>query len=434
MLARLFALDHIAARLRRNGENLLVLSGGEPGKAYNQAFPLAAVVTAAASEIEDFTRVEAAVGDMVVSSGAVADVVRVLAELLENATAFSPPDAPVRVDARRTIDGAIVRVHDSGIGITAARLSEINARLAQPANLTSAAAGTMGLHVVSHLAARHGIRVQLHPTGMGTVAYVMLPHSTLVQAPAMTPAVTAARGAPGERLGRTAPMEVSAVNRQALTSSQAPLPQAPVPPKGYSAMSIPRPAAAASIALPASARQVQTQVQAVEPAPAPQSLIPVQRQPGGGNSDYIGARVEAASQQPATWFHPYAGTGDDSAVPAVQAGASLVWATPNSDSAEPVEREAAPVTSPQALPSRTPAQSLSPQDRDQDSGGGLPILPRRRPGALLAPEVSAAPPAPAQPASIVDPDAVRARLSAFAEGVSAASRRSAFPSQATKDR
>ena len=181
VLARLFALDHIAARLRRNGENLLVLAGGEPGRPVTQAVPLRAVITAAASEIEEFHRVEVGDSDVAIAGPVVGDVVHLLAELLENATTFSPPSNPVRVDARRTVDGAIVRVHDSGIGINTARLSEINARLAQPTVLTSAAAGTMGLYVVAHLAARHGVRVQLHATGLGTTAYVALPHRMLAE-------------------------------------------------------------------------------------------------------------------------------------------------------------------------------------------------------------------------------------------------------------
>src|SRR5690242_7518750 len=150
VLARLFVLDHLAARLRRNGENLLVLAGGEPGRPVTGAFPLTAVINAAASEIEEFHRVEATVTDVAIAGPVVGDIVHLLAELLENAAMFSPPPTPVRVDARRTVDGAVVRVHDSGIGIAPNRLAEINARLAQPTMLTSAAAGTMGLYVVAH--------------------------------------------------------------------------------------------------------------------------------------------------------------------------------------------------------------------------------------------------------------------------------------------
>jgi hypothetical protein len=101
VLARLFALDHIAARLRRNGDNLLVLAGGEPGRPASQAVPITAVMTAAASEIEDFHRVEPGSSDVFVAGPVVGDMVHLLAELLENAATFSPPSSPVRIDANR---------------------------------------------------------------------------------------------------------------------------------------------------------------------------------------------------------------------------------------------------------------------------------------------------------------------------------------------
>src|SRR6185312_9155768 len=189
VLARLFALDHIAARLRRNGDNLLVLAGGEPGRPASQAVPITAVMTAAASEIEDFHRVEPGPSDVFVAGPVVGDVVHLLAELLENAATFSPPSHPVRIDAHRSIDGALLRIHDSGIGINEGRLAEINARLDNPTVLSSAAAGTMGLHVVAHLAYRHGIRVQLYATGSGTTALVSLPHHVL-SLPSALPAGT----------------------------------------------------------------------------------------------------------------------------------------------------------------------------------------------------------------------------------------------------
>src|SRR5690242_7773288 len=189
ILSRLFALDHIAARLRRNGDNLLVLAGGEPGRPASQAVPITAVMTAAASEIEDFHRVEPGPSDVSVAGPVVGDMVHLLAELLENAATFSPPSSPVRIDANRSIDGALLRIHDSGIGINENRLAEINARLANPTVLSSAAAGTMGLHVVAHLADRHGIRVQLYATGSGTTALVSLPHHVLAL-PSALPAGT----------------------------------------------------------------------------------------------------------------------------------------------------------------------------------------------------------------------------------------------------
>ncbi|RGC64977.1 Signal-transduction histidine kinase senX3 [Micromonospora sp. MW-13] len=179
VLDRLFALDHLAARLRRNGENLLVLAGGEPGRGKLRAHLITEVVTAAAGEIEEYTRVEADLPAVAVDASVVGNLVHLLAELLENATAYSPPNALVRVDGRRTVDGLLLRVHDRGIGIGDSRLAEINGRLRNPGPLSSAAAGSMGLHVVAHLAARHDIRVSLHSVGPGTTATVEVPESAL---------------------------------------------------------------------------------------------------------------------------------------------------------------------------------------------------------------------------------------------------------------
>jgi anti-sigma regulatory factor (Ser/Thr protein kinase) len=188
VLARLFVLDHIAARLRRNGENLLVLAGGEPGRGVTSAVPLAVVATAAASEIENFQRVHVSIGPIAVAAPAVGDLVHLLAELLENAAVFSPPDTAVRVEAQVTEDGVLLRVHDDGIGIAPTRVDELNQRLLRPGTLTSAAAGTMGLNVVAHLARRHDIRVRLASPGTsrGAIAYVELPHATLAPYDAAT--------------------------------------------------------------------------------------------------------------------------------------------------------------------------------------------------------------------------------------------------------
>ncbi|MFF0154481.1 nitrate- and nitrite sensing domain-containing protein [Micromonospora sp. NPDC005203] len=181
ILERLFALDHLAARLRRNGENLLVLSGGEPSRGHEAPLHLEDVVRAAASEIEHYPRVELNLPSAGVHGAAVGSLVHLLAELLENATVYSPPHTPVLVDGRQTVDGLLLRVHDHGIGIRPARLASINDRLARPAMISSAAAGSMGLHVVAHLAVRYGIRVQLYSTDSGTIAQVQLPDQLLTR-------------------------------------------------------------------------------------------------------------------------------------------------------------------------------------------------------------------------------------------------------------
>jgi hypothetical protein len=386
VLARLFALDHIAARLRRNGENLLVLSGGEPGRPATQAVGIGAVITAAASEIEDFQRVEVQPADLAITGPVVGDLVHLLAELLENATTFSPPTSQVRVDARPTVDGAIIRVHDSGIGIAPRRIAEINSRLATPTTLSSAAAGTMGLHVVSHLAARHRIRVELHATGSGTVAYVALPHRALERVSALPPApVSATPLAPAT----LAPASMAAASLAAMPVSSAPVSVAPVSSAPISAVPVsasprfgPPPVVVPStVGAPLGRPRVPT----APPVPQPHQPTP--------------------SGPPAPWFRPLSSSGGDTPPPPVPP----------------------PPPAPGAWP---PSYSGAGPSASASSDDGLP---RRRPGAQLAPGVTEPPPQPTR-SNAVDPEAVRSRLSAFAEGVSAAARRSNSTTSGQKDR
>ncbi|MEU5720171.1 nitrate- and nitrite sensing domain-containing protein [Streptomyces sp. NPDC020403] len=178
-LESLFKLDHLATRMRRNGENLLVLAGEEPGRRWNQPVPLVDVLRAASSEVESYERIElTGVPESEIHGQAVTDLVHLLAELLENATTFSSPQTKVRVTATRLPDGRLmVEIHDKGIGLTAEDFADINHKLANPPTVDAAVSQRMGLFVVGRLADRHGIRVQLRPSGeqAGTTSLVMLP-------------------------------------------------------------------------------------------------------------------------------------------------------------------------------------------------------------------------------------------------------------------
>ncbi|MEU8538740.1 nitrate- and nitrite sensing domain-containing protein [Streptomyces sp. NPDC048717] len=178
-LSSLFKLDHLATRMRRNGENLLVLAGEEPGRRWDQPVPLVDVMRAAASEVEQYERVDLeGVPEAEIHGQAVTDLVHLLAELLENATTFSSPQTKVRVTATRLPDGRVmVEIHDKGIGLTAEDFADINHKLANPPTVDAAVSQRMGLFVVGRLADRHGIRVQLRPSGeqAGTTSLVMLP-------------------------------------------------------------------------------------------------------------------------------------------------------------------------------------------------------------------------------------------------------------------
>ena len=178
-LENLFRLDHLATRMRRNGENLLVLAGEEPGRRWDQPVPLVDVLRAASSEVEQYERIElSGVPEAEIHGRAVTDLVHLLAELLENATTFSSPQTKVRVTATRLPDGRVmIEIHDKGIGLTAEDFADINHKLANPPTVDVAISQRMGLFVVGRLSDRHGIRVQLRPSGeqAGTTSLVMLP-------------------------------------------------------------------------------------------------------------------------------------------------------------------------------------------------------------------------------------------------------------------
>ncbi|MFE1933280.1 nitrate- and nitrite sensing domain-containing protein [Streptomyces sp. NPDC059474] len=177
-LSSLFKLDHLATRMRRNGENLLVLAGEEPGRRWTRPVPLVDVLRAAASEVEQYERIElSSVPATEVAGRVVNDLVHLLAELLENATSFSSPQTKVKVTGHALPDGRVlVEIHDTGIGLSPEDLAAINERLASPPTVDVSVSRRMGLFVVGRLSLRHGIRIQLRPSDSGgTTALVMLP-------------------------------------------------------------------------------------------------------------------------------------------------------------------------------------------------------------------------------------------------------------------
>jgi signal transduction histidine kinase len=183
-LDELHRLDHLANRLRRHNENLLVLAGEPSDDAFVEgAAPVADVLAAAVAEIE--LRRQVVVGgspDVAVAGPAVADLVHLLAELLDNATIFSPPDATVSLGARTAADGGLaVEILDGGVGMADGELATINAQLADPPLVDLTVSRRMGLFVVGSLARRHGVGVALRavPTGAGVLATVTLPQALL---------------------------------------------------------------------------------------------------------------------------------------------------------------------------------------------------------------------------------------------------------------
>lgn len=176
---------HLLARMRRNEENLLLLAGGDPQRRYNHPSGLEAIIRDAVAEIEDAGRVvvENQVAARLETKPA-GDLVRILAELLDNAAAYSPPTQSVRVTSRRSGSEIVISIADDGIGLAPEPMAAINRRLAEPTQLTSELTATMGLLVVGRLAAEHSISVQLHSTmGKGTLALVRIPASAHAEDP-----------------------------------------------------------------------------------------------------------------------------------------------------------------------------------------------------------------------------------------------------------
>jgi PAS domain S-box-containing protein len=195
-LDELFRMDHLATRMRRNVENLIVLSGVDQRRRWSESVPLRDVVEAAVAEVEDYSRVQiTGIHDLTLAGQAASDVAHLLAELVENATSFSSPTTMVKVSGGPTGNGYVLEIEDHGIGMSDADLAEANRRLAEPLAADIAVSRMMGFHVVGRLAARHGIRVQLRDRWFGGVAaLVLLPAALLGSAgehPAMAPPVPA---------------------------------------------------------------------------------------------------------------------------------------------------------------------------------------------------------------------------------------------------
>ncbi|WP_204018458.1 sensor histidine kinase [Sphaerimonospora thailandensis] len=190
-LRELFRLDHLTTRMRRHAESLIILSGSTPGRSWRKPVPVIDVVRAAISEVEDYTRISMTpMPEASLTGASVADIVHLIAELMENAAIFSPPQTKVRVRGEVVANGLVLEVEDRGLGLEPEKYDEINMRLADPPEFDPADSDRLGLFVVSQLAGRYGINVFLRssPYG-GTTAIVLIPRA-LVAGDGAPPAIT----------------------------------------------------------------------------------------------------------------------------------------------------------------------------------------------------------------------------------------------------
>ncbi|MFN0284946.1 MAG: sensor histidine kinase, partial [Kineosporiaceae bacterium] len=186
-LRNLFRLDHLAARMRRYNDNLLVLAGSTVRTRSAAPVPVADIFRAATSEMEQYERVRLQpISGTAIAGPAAGGLIHLLAELLDNAAMYSPPTSPILLTAAFMPDGGLhLEVTDSGVGIPPNELAELNARLTSPGTLDAQVPSRMGLFVVARLAQRGGLRVRLSPRSntAGTVAEVMVPPALVAGGP-----------------------------------------------------------------------------------------------------------------------------------------------------------------------------------------------------------------------------------------------------------
>ncbi|MGC4764026.1 nitrate- and nitrite sensing domain-containing protein [Micromonospora sp. DT46] len=223
-LEDLFRVDHLATRMRRNAENLIVLSGSTPGRAWRRNVPMVDVVRGAVAEVEDYTRVNVLpLGAVSLTGRAVGDVIHLLAELIENGLSFSPPHTSVEVRGQQVANGFAIEIEDRGLGMSEEDLAAANHRIVDQSELNLANASRLGLYVVSRLTERHGVRVQLKESAYGGTTAVVLIPAELVTAADEDPSTSG-----GFPAGLPAGVPVAGASGQAPPAAEPPLATAPV--------------------------------------------------------------------------------------------------------------------------------------------------------------------------------------------------------------
>ncbi|MER5704486.1 nitrate- and nitrite sensing domain-containing protein [Micromonospora sp. NPDC002296] len=371
-LEDLFRVDHLATRMRRNAENLIVLSGSTPGRAWRRNVPMVDVVRGAVAEVEDYTRVNVLpLGAVSLTGRAVGDVIHLLAELIENGLSFSPPHTTVEVRGQMVANGFVLEIEDRGLGMSDDDLAAANDRIVDRSELNLANAARLGLYVVSRLTERHGVRVQLKESAYGGTTAVVLIPPDMVADPNGDAAATERPGLPGT----SAPVAVA-------------------PPAA-------RPAAPVAVAEPVTAP-------VAPPAPEPAGT-------GGGPALPTRARPRTAAATPAGEgaglpVRPRRPAGQSALdAPTVTGGFPMTAPRSASDEAGPPAPDSphAPDASAGLTPAASPAQR---------TGSGLPVRVRQ---ANIVPELREDP--SAQPVdddedTIRPPEQVRRMMSSYQTG------------------
>ncbi|MCK1797422.1 nitrate- and nitrite sensing domain-containing protein [Streptomyces sp. XM4193] len=436
-LSTLFALDHLATRMRRHGENLLLLAGAEHAThQHPEPVSLLDVVRAAISEIERYERVELATTPphTQVAGFAADDVSHLVAELLDNATAFSPPESEVQVSGWMLENGELMlSVADTGIGMTAERLTTLNERLSEPEkqdppSATGGDALGVGLYVVAKLAERHGIRVQLRVQKQGGVtAVVVLPRALLPDRPTPGRIGPAAAGAvdgpslPGteaEANSHTLPARRGRLSAARGASTTA----AGAAPAGDATQSEP-----AESAADADAPAGDSGGAATSPVASASSPVADEAVAGYPSEDAASEETAAAGSATVTAGEAEAATGiaDDTETPHAGATSDAAGPQPATDAETPDTRpEAGPEAGPEADSDSGPDSDVRPAPGSESDIGQAPEtdqLPRTALGlAKRTPRVSPMPPpasaVPAPRAGDDRADELRRRISGFRSG------------------
>ncbi|MEV5497399.1 nitrate- and nitrite sensing domain-containing protein [Nonomuraea fuscirosea] len=422
-LGDLFKLDHLATRMRRNSENLLVLAGQEAARKWSEPVELMDIVRAALGEVESYDRVSIQVeSDVAIAGQAVTDVVHLLAELVENAVSFSSRDTKVVISSSRIDGGSLMlSVTDQGIGMSQEELSETNWRLANPPVVDVSVSRRMGLFVVGRLALRHQIRVQLRRQDIGGLtAMVLVPPRLLTAVPGPVPGA-------GQRL--QAPRQV---NRP--TPSYAP-PYASSPGPSSGPMSGSMSGSMSGPPVPASGPPP-GHPSFDNGAPEPSSWFSSARTPMSGSLSFDSASFDAASfdsasfdsggprsfadpvppaasypdlATPAASFPPPPAPSKDEFLPIFASVEESSWF---SRSAPTADRREESWSSPADQGWQAAGAAAEPVQSGTTNSG----LPKRTPRANLVPG-TANPQPPPVPVAPVSPDRLRSRLASYQQGV-----------------